>query len=110
MPINRPVFPLPLIFSTLEKIATISSDPMTRSSSRQVEMLDQTAGTSTGQLQSVRSPWALEIVGLAKRFDRPAVDGLDLAIRAGEFYALLGPNGAGKTTTLKMVVGRLRPD
>jgi ABC-2 type transport system ATP-binding protein len=47
---------------------------------------------------------------LSKRFDRPAVDGLDLTIRAGEFYALLGPNGAGKTTTLRMVAGLLRPD
>jgi ABC-2 type transport system ATP-binding protein len=60
--------------------------------------------------QSTHSPLALEIRGLVKRFDRPAVDGLDLAIRAGEFYALLGPNGAGKTTTLRMVVGLLRPD
>jgi ABC-2 type transport system ATP-binding protein len=55
-------------------------------------------------------PWALEIRGLTKRFERPAVDGLDLTVRAGEFYALLGPNGAGKTTTLRMVVGLLRPD
>ena len=55
-------------------------------------------------------PCALEIRGLFKRFDRPAVDGLDLAVRAGEFYALLGPNGAGKTTTLRMVAGLLRPD
>ena len=55
-------------------------------------------------------PPALEIRGLTKRYDRPAVDGLDLTVRTGEFYALLGPNGAGKTTTLKMVVGLLRPD
>src|SRR5262244_1428207 len=54
--------------------------------------------------------YGLEIRGLVKRFDRPAVDGLDLTVRAGEFYALLGPNGAGKTTTLRMVVGLLRPD
>jgi ABC-2 type transport system ATP-binding protein len=53
---------------------------------------------------------ALTIRGLHKRFDRPAVDGLDLTVRAGEFYALLGPNGAGKTTTLRMVSGLLRPD
>jgi ABC-2 type transport system ATP-binding protein len=52
----------------------------------------------------------LAIRGLVKRFDRPAVAGLDLTVRAGEFYALLGPNGAGKTTTLRMVVGLLRPD
>src|SRR6202161_4550623 len=53
---------------------------------------------------------ALALRGLTKRFDRPAVDALDLTVRAGEFYALLGPNGAGKTTTLRMVAGLLRPD
>jgi ABC-2 type transport system ATP-binding protein len=53
---------------------------------------------------------ALEVRGLTKRFDRPAVDALDLTVRRGEFYALLGPNGAGKTTTLRMVAGLLRPD
>jgi len=53
---------------------------------------------------------ALEIRGLVKSFDRPAVDGLDLTVRTGEFYTLLGPNGAGKTTTLRMVAGLLRPD
>lgn len=53
---------------------------------------------------------ALELRGLTKRFDRTAVDALDLTIRAGEFYALLGANGAGKTTTLRMVAGLLPPD
>ena len=51
-----------------------------------------------------------QVRGLTKRFDRPAVDALDLTVRTGEFYALLGPNGAGKTTTLRMVAGLLRPD
>jgi ABC-2 type transport system ATP-binding protein len=53
---------------------------------------------------------ALVIRDLRKSFQRPAVDGLDLTVRAGEFYTLLGPNGAGKTTTLRMVVGLLGPD
>jgi ABC-2 type transport system ATP-binding protein len=53
---------------------------------------------------------ALEILNLCKRFERPAVDYLDLTVRKGEFYALLGPNGAGKTTTLRMVSGLLKPD
>src|ERR1700680_3975927 len=56
------------------------------------------------------SPPALALTGLTKRFDRPAVDGLDLSVAAGEFYALLGPNGAGKTTTLRMATGLLKPD
>jgi ABC-2 type transport system ATP-binding protein len=55
-------------------------------------------------------PFALEIRGLAKSFQQPAVDGLDLRVRLGEFYTLLGPNGAGKTTTLRMVTGLLKPD
>jgi len=55
-------------------------------------------------------PPALSIRGLRKSFARPAVDGLDLHVRAGEFYMLLGPNGAGKTTTLRMVSGLLAPD
>jgi ABC-2 type transport system ATP-binding protein len=62
------------------------------------------------QHAAITAPLALEIRGLIKRFDRPAVDGLDLYVRTGEFYALVGPNGAGKTTTLRMIAGLLRPD
>ena len=61
-------------------------------------------------MRHAASPLALEINGLSKRFDRPAVNGFDLAVKAGEFYALLGPNGAGKTTILRMVAGLLQPD
>jgi ABC-2 type transport system ATP-binding protein len=57
-----------------------------------------------------KSTPALEVKRLRKSFERPAVDGLDLCVRQGEFYMLLGPNGAGKTTTLRMVSGLLRPD
>jgi len=53
---------------------------------------------------------ALRLRGLTKRFDRLAVDALDLTVRESEFYALVGPNGAGKTTTLRMVAGLLKPD
>jgi len=53
---------------------------------------------------------ALALRGLTKRYERPAVDALDLTVYGGEFYSLLGPNGAGKTTTLRMVVGLLKPD
>ncbi len=53
---------------------------------------------------------ALRLTGLRKTFVRPAVDGLDLTVAPGEFFALLGPNGAGKTTTLRMIAGLLRPD
>jgi ABC-2 type transport system ATP-binding protein len=53
---------------------------------------------------------ALRIRDLHKSFGKPAVDGLNLTIEAGELYALLGPNGAGKTTTLRMIAGLLAPD
>src|SRR5471032_3167942 len=61
-------------------------------------------------MNPAEQPSALQVRGLTKRFDRLAVDALDLTVRSGEFYALLGPNGAGKTTTLRMVAGLLRPD
>ena len=53
---------------------------------------------------------AVSARNLRKRFQRPAVDGIDLTIYAGEFYGLLGQNGAGKTTTLRMIAGLLPPD
>jgi ABC-2 type transport system ATP-binding protein len=57
------------------------------------------------------APPALECQGLRKRFASVvAVDGLDLRVARGEFYAFLGPNGAGKTTALRMIAGLLRPD
>jgi ABC-2 type transport system ATP-binding protein len=38
-----------------------------------------------------------------------AVDGIDLAVEAGEIYGFLGPNGAGKSTTVLMLTTLLPP-
>jgi spermidine/putrescine transport system ATP-binding protein len=53
----------------------------------------------------------LEINDVARRFgDFTAVDGVSLAIEAGEFFTLLGPSGCGKTTLLRMIAGFDLPD
>ena len=41
-----------------------------------------------------------------KSFDAVvAVDGVNLEIADGEFFAMLGPSGSGKTTCLRMIAG-----
>jgi ABC-2 type transport system ATP-binding protein len=55
-------------------------------------------------------PFAVETEGLTKRYGSTlALDGLDLAVAAGEVYGYLGPNGAGKTTTIRLLLGLHRP-
>ncbi len=52
----------------------------------------------------------IEISNLVKHFgDVLAVNGVDLVVPKGQFFAILGPNAAGKTTTIKIVVGLMKP-
>lgn len=54
---------------------------------------------------------AIETEDLTRSFPSGvAVEGLTLAVQAGEVLALLGPNGAGKTTTVRLLNGILAPD
>jgi putrescine transport system ATP-binding protein len=54
---------------------------------------------------------SLQVAALTKRFGATrALDGLELAVRQGEFLALLGGSGSGKSTLLRLVAGFEAPD
>ncbi|MDR5609974.1 MULTISPECIES: ABC transporter ATP-binding protein [unclassified Arsenophonus] len=49
--------------------------------------------------------YALELLQLTKTYPGgvKALNGVDLQVEVGDFYALLGPNGAGKSTTIGII-------
>ena len=54
---------------------------------------------------------AVKITGLVKKYkETVAVDGLDLRVKEGEFFAFLGMNGAGKSTTISVMCGQIGKD
>jgi putative spermidine/putrescine transport system ATP-binding protein len=53
----------------------------------------------------------VRVEGIRKTYgDVVAVDDVDVAVEAGEFFTLLGPSGSCKTTTLRVIAGFERPD
>jgi len=53
---------------------------------------------------------AVELLDIAKGYDKALFHGLNLLLDAGQRLAIIGPNGAGKTTLLKILVGETEPD
>ena len=54
---------------------------------------------------------AIDVRDLHKSYgERKVVDGLSLALKAGEICGFLGANGSGKTTTIRMLCGLVKPD
>lgn len=53
----------------------------------------------------------VELKNVFKLFNNePAICGINLDVKQGEFFSILGPSGCGKTTTLRLVAGFERAD
>ncbi|MDF2621706.1 MAG: transporter related protein [Xanthobacteraceae bacterium] len=62
-------------------------------------------------LDTVLTTPAVRFQGVMRHFGTvKAVDGVDLSIQPGEFFAMLGPSGSGKTTCLRLIAGFEQPD
>jgi ABC-type multidrug transport system ATPase subunit len=64
----------------------------------------------------VKTPWAVELIGLTRSYRLGwagggvhAIRGLTLRLAPGQVLGLFGPNGSGKSTTLKVLGGLLAP-
>jgi len=59
----------------------------------------------------VTAELVIDVHDLQKRYgERKVVDGLTLAVTAGEICGFLGANGSGKTTTIRMLCGLIKTD
>ena len=70
-----------------------------------------TASPTSGQTDAPGTFSGLQVVSIAKSYDKRAVlTDISLEVAKGEVMGLLGPNGAGKTTCFYSIMGLVRPD
>ena len=67
------------------------------------------APSATSAAASAGARPALRARSLAKSYDAPVLEGLDLDIEDGQFVAIMGPSGSGKSTLLHCLSGMDRP-
>ncbi len=84
---------------------------------KKLERIDPVAAPRQIAAPAIRFPKAersgdfvIRAEGLAKSYDRPLFQNVDLSIQRGERWALHGPNGCGKTTLLRCLLERIQPD
>lgn len=64
----------------------------------------------TKKTETTSQVWAIDVHGLTKSFgNHPALNGVELRVKKGEFFTILGPNGAGKSTLIKVLATLLKP-
>ncbi|HEX6707649.1 MAG TPA: lipid A export permease/ATP-binding protein MsbA [Albitalea sp.] len=103
-----------LLIAPIKHLSDVAG-PVTRglaSLERGVGLIDETPSETGGQHDPGRATGHVELreVTLQYRGDQPpALDGVTLALRAGETVALVGPSGAGKSTLVNLLPRFLEP-
>ena len=62
-----------------------------------------------GQRPELLSASDLQMIYKVGKVEVPALRGVDIAVREGEFVAVMGPSGCGKSTLLHLLGGLLKP-
>jgi len=61
-------------------------------------------------LQGHNPPPVIDCAGLSYSYgEAPALLGVDLQVKEGEFLGIVGPNAGGKSTLLRLILGLLEP-
>jgi len=66
---------------------------------------------SAGENPKIPQNPKIALAGVEKSFGRKRVlDGIDLAVAAGESLVIIGGSGTGKSVLIKCILGLMRPE